>query len=309
MKIAFVSLLTICAFGGRATMAQNLVLNGSFEAPAISANSSLQTIPTSWTGNDVFIINGDFSPGYPLPQDGQQYVLLGHNSSLSQSLTIGAGTYVLSWHDSSEFNGPTAQAPYSVTVTDSMSNTVANQNFDSNATALRVWAQRSMTLVLGADTYTLHFQGHAPAFGEKPLLDNVSLTSQLTNQPPDCANAQPSVSTIWPPNKKFASVNILGVTDPDNDPVTITIDSIFQDEAVESGNSGPDGKGLGTSTAQVRAERDGNGNGRVYHIGYTASDGNGGTCTGEVTVCVPHDQGQGYNCIDGGALYNSTVSE
>jgi hypothetical protein len=145
-------------------------------------------------------------------------------------------------------------------------------------------------------------------FGEKPLIDNVSLSGQSSNQPPDCTSAAPSIQTIWPPNHKFVSVQILGVTDPDGDPVTITIDGIFQDEPVGSGKHSPDGKGVGTTTAQVRAERDGSGDGRIYHIFYTADDGNGGTCSAEVSVGVPHDQGQGATAVDGGALYDSTAS-
>jgi hypothetical protein len=62
----------------------------------------------------------------------------------------------------------------------------------------------------------------------------------------------------------------------------------------------------------VRAERVGSpevpGNGRVYHIGFTANDGMGGTCSGEVMVGVPHDQGAGAFPIDDGALYDSTMS-
>lgn len=43
-----------------------------------------------------------------------------------------------------------------------------------------------------------------------------------------------------------------------------------------------DGCGVGMATAAVRAERRGVGNGRVYHIGFTASDGYGRVCTSEV---------------------------
>ncbi len=39
-----------------------------------------------------------------------------------------------------------------------------------------------------------------------------------------------------------------------------------------------------------RSERDGNGDGRVYRIAFTVSDGRGGSCSGTVTVGVPHDQ-------------------
>jgi len=132
------------------------------------------------------------------------------------------------------------------------------------------------------------------------------------NHNPDCSNAAPSVATLWPPNHKFVPITITGVTDPDGDPVTITIDSIFQDEPVDaegSGNTAPDGKGVGTDTAEVRAERSGTkkvpGNGRVYHIGFTADDGKGGTCSGTVKVCVPHDQADD-ECVDDGPLYDST---
>jgi Thrombospondin type 3 repeat len=158
--------------------------------------------------------------------------------------------------------------------------------------------------------------------GVKDLLDNCRLISNpdqvdsdrdgvgdaCENLPPDCSGAIPSGSELFPPNHQFISINILGVTDPNGDPVTITINSIRQDEPVRGGGSGntcPDGSGVGTSTAQVRAERAGTGNGRVYHINFRADDGRGGTCTGEVTVCVPHDRGRG--CLDGGPLFDSTA--
>jgi PKD repeat protein len=131
----------------------------------------------------------------------------------------------------------------------------------------------------------------------------------VENQPPDCSNASPSIDTIWPPTHKFVAVNVLGVTDPDGDPVSITIDSIYQDEPVDTfgdGNFAPDGQAIGTGTAEVRAERVGGGNGRVYHIGFSATAGQH-ACTGEeVTVGVPHDEKDVP--VDDGALYDSTAS-
>jgi hypothetical protein len=72
----------------------------------------------------------------------------------------------------------------------------------------------------------------------------------------------------------------------------------------DDGTTCPDATGVGTSTAQVRAERSGNGDGRVYHIDFTAIDKNGNSCSGEVTVCVAHDQGGG--CVDQGPVFDST---
>jgi uncharacterized repeat protein (TIGR01451 family) len=149
-----------------------------------------------------------------------------------------------------------------------------------------------------------------------PSNDSASADTGIlsSNGPPDCSGAAPSIEIIWPPNHQFIPIEILGVTDPDSDPVSVTIDRIWQDEPVDTVGDGsftPDGGGVGTDTAYVRAERVGSktvpGNGRVYHIRFTADDGQGGTCSGEVLVGVPHDQGKGRTPLDNGALYDSTI--
>jgi hypothetical protein len=129
------------------------------------------------------------------------------------------------------------------------------------------------------------------------------------NRPPDCSNAGAEPDELWPPQHGLKTVSVAGVTDEDGDPVSLVIDSIFQDEVVDDGGDGatvPDGAGAGTATAVVRAERDGGLDGRVYHIGFTADDGRGGTCSGEVAVCIPHDPRPGHRCVDQGPLYDST---
>jgi hypothetical protein len=145
--------------------------------------------------------------------------------------------------------------------------------------------------------------------------DRIVINGQC-NQAPICSAATASIDTLWPPNHKFVPVDVLGVVDPDGDPITITVDSIFQDEPTDTfgdGNFTPDGRGVGTATADVRAERSGSkevpGDGRVYHIGFTADDGRAGQCSGEVSVGVPHDQGEQDAPVDGGAEFDSTLSE
>ena len=64
---------------------------------------------------------------------------------------------------------------------------------------------------------------------------------------------------------------------------------------------------MGTATAEVRAERDGPGNVRVYHISFIDDDGFG-TCSGMVAVGVPLSKGEGP-AIDDGPLYGSTLIE
>ncbi|MBI3447642.1 MAG: hypothetical protein HY049_01785 [Acidobacteria bacterium] len=129
------------------------------------------------------------------------------------------------------------------------------------------------------------------------------------NTPPDCSAAAPSSSVLWPPNHKFKSVSVGGVTDADGDPVSITVNSISQDEplvAPGDGHKCPDASGVGGDTASLRVERSGRLDGRVYHVGFTADDGNGGQCSGTVSVCVPHDRGKHASCVDQGALVDST---
>jgi hypothetical protein len=148
-------------------------------------------------------------------------------------------------------------------------------------------------------------------FGGGAAYFKVESLIPYTNQPPICDLAGASSDRLWPPNHKFVEVSVLGVTDPEGDTITITIDSIFQDEIIDySDEDGemtyPDGQGVGTDKAQLRAERnDGKGDdGRFYHIGFTADDGNGGECSGEVLVGVQKDK-KG-TLADGGALYDST---
>jgi len=129
------------------------------------------------------------------------------------------------------------------------------------------------------------------------------------NHPPSCNLAVAGVATLWPPNHQLVNVAVLGVTDPENDPVSISITGITQDEPVNGlgdGDTSPDGFGIGTSQATLRAERSGTGNGRVYAISFTASDGIGGTCSGKVKVGVPHDQGKNSTPVDDGQIYDST---
>jgi len=134
----------------------------------------------------------------------------------------------------------------------------------------------------------------------------------LLYRPPDCSGAVAHPGVLWPPQHKFVNVSVAGVTAPDGDPVSITITAISQDEPLTgsgTGNTCPDASGIGTPTASLRAERSGLGDGRVYHVTFTADDGRGGQCTGTLPVCVQHDQlpGPGHSvCIDEGPLVNST---
>lgn len=146
---------------------------------------------------------------------------------------------------------------------------------------------------------------YAPVDNQLEAIDTSWYTGVV--QPPTCEAAYPSIDILWPPNHKFVSVEILGVEDACGESTAITIDSIYQDEPINGlgdGDASPDGAGVGTSTAELRSERSGTGNGRVYHVGFTATDDRGVTCDGTVRVGVPHDKQD--TPVDEGPLFEST---
>jgi hypothetical protein len=131
----------------------------------------------------------------------------------------------------------------------------------------------------------------------------------LPNRPPTCAAASAVPSTLHvPPSYELVPVAITGLTDPDGDSVTQTVTGIFQDEPVSGPGAGTTTPDATLSPLAVRHERSGSGDGRVYHIGLTAADGKGGSCSATVKVCIVHDVGSGTaTCGDGGPLFNSLV--
>jgi hypothetical protein len=141
----------------------------------------------------------------------------------------------------------------------------------------------------------------------KSALSLFTLSRCGINQAPDCAAAYASVARLWPPEHQFVLVSILGVTDPDGDPIAFTFPSVTQDEPVNTAGSGrtcPDAK-VENGQLFLRAERAGPRNGRVYEVRFVASDGRGDSCTGAVKVCVPHDMRPGGVCPDDGQIYDS----
>jgi hypothetical protein len=153
----------------------------------------------------------------------------------------------------------------------------------------------------------------APVGGTDAFVIKVGGAPQ--NQPPSCTAAAAAPAVLWSPDPRLVPIAITGVTDPEGDPVVLAVGAITQDEPVLDNGTGtghtcPDAIGVGTGAPSVRAERAGTravpGDGRVYHIAFTATDPSGASCQGVATVCVPHDSASS-SCIDEGALYDSAA--
>jgi hypothetical protein len=146
---------------------------------------------------------------------------------------------------------------------------------------------------------TIPFRGPGNAFVAK-------ISSTV---PPTCNAAHAVPAVLWSPNHQFVPIAIRGVTGSNGHAVKITVTGVTQDEPVNGkgdGNTSPDAL-IHDGAAAVRAERSGNGNGRVYQLSFKADDRQGGVCTGAVKVGVPHSLGKGATAIDDGQVYDSTV--
>ena len=100
----------------------------------------------------------------------------------------------------------------------------------------------------------------------------------IPNGPPDCSAVAASRPVLTTHNRRLVAISLDGATDPDADPVTITVDGVTQDEPVtgHGDQTSPDAIDEGEGELRVRAERSPRGDGRVYRIAFTASDGRGG---------------------------------
>jgi hypothetical protein len=122
-----------------------------------------------------------------------------------------------------------------------------------------------------------------------------SLVTVEDTTPPTLASITATPNMLWPPNHKFVKVSLLAeasdacdVTAP-NCEIT-AISSSEADNGAGDGNTSPDWKITGPLTASLRAERQGNGAGRVYTLDVSCSDEAGNLVNGTTTVSVPHNK-------------------
>lgn len=123
---------------------------------------------------------------------------------------------------------------------------------------------------------------------------------------------------LWPPNHKYHSIDIASlatVTDQCDASASLAglaITQVTSDEP-EDVRGGGDGKTLndmvvgGTCQAvDVRAERQGGGNGRVYTVFAGLADAAGNVGSGSITVGVPHNRKD--IAVDDGPVYTVNAS-
>jgi VCBS repeat-containing protein len=138
------------------------------------------------------------------------------------------------------------------------------------------------------------------------IIESPCQTATARLYDPDDPNSIAPPDSIWEPNGEFWRVDV--VTSG-----TVAITGVFQDEPVRNGADARfiDGD---SDSVELSAEREGNGDGRIYHVFFSVDLGPGLSCDdGELLVpVVEHDQSGEISGdpsdFDGGALYDSTIA-
>ena len=122
--------------------------------------------------------------------------------------------------------------------------------------------------------------------GADELVDNIPPMISVTVSP----------NSLWPANHKYnvvkATVKVSDNLDPSPTLTLISVVSNEPDNGTGDGDTANDIVIADDLTFQLRAERSGNGNGRIYTITYQAVDWAGNSTLATATVTVPHDKGK-----------------
>jgi hypothetical protein len=134
---------------------------------------------------------------------------------------------------------------------------------------------------------------------------NAEFAAQASDHDPQiaglCVDATPptvtgtvSPNVLWPPNHKYVTVkSTVTVEDNADAAPTLTLVSVTSDEpddATGDGHTINDVVIVDDYTFKLRAERSGNGDGRIYLVTYQATDACGNSTLSSTPVYVPHDK-------------------
>jgi hypothetical protein len=112
----------------------------------------------------------------------------------------------------------------------------------------------------------------------------------IDNTPPTITTESASPASLWPPNHTMRNV-LVNYTTMDNCSSTCTL-SVTSNEPVNGmgdGDTAPDWEIVDPHHVRLRAERAAIGNGRIYTITVTCTDGAGNSTSKDVAVFVAHN--------------------
>jgi subtilisin family serine protease len=148
----------------------------------------------------------------------------------------------------------------------------------------------TVTMMLGDNTATLTVMDTSDAFDT----DDVSVTIEDTT-PPEIDSLTADPESLWPPNHKIVSVvtevSVIDVCDNNVQCQIIEVTSNQPVDGLGDGSTEPDWEITGDLTVELRAERSGLQENRIYTITVQCMDASDNEDTKSVTVTVPHNMG------------------
>ena len=155
--------------------------------------------------------------------------------------------------------------------------------------------EQTITLGLGNHIVTLHVND-----GVNPPVSG-DVTIQVIDTTAPTLAPVPNKTILWPPNHKMVDITIqANASDDSGESVMLSavVTSNEPQDGLGDGNTSPDwtepviDQVNGIITLQLRSERSGNGNGRIYTITITGTDSSGNSSQANVEIIVPHDKGK-----------------
>jgi hypothetical protein len=213
------------------------------------------------------------------PDDSKLFVSNQSSNSVTAFRVAGGGALTLV--PGSPFPASGSFVPSGM-ATDQAGTFLYTADFNNEINGLSIAANGALTSVPGSP-----FSNGFPGIG---LLSLTVFPPKSCCPAPVIAGASATPNMLWPPNHKFVEVAIdYAVTNPCPNTCVLTVSS--NEPPVD--DKVPEWIVVDAHHVELRAERLGDGNGRIYTITITitcTNDTNKKSSTQTVTVLVPHDQ-------------------
>ena len=322
---------TDMGLGIAANSAGNSYLSGSFRATATFApGETNETLLTSAGSHEIFVAkyeaNGDL-------QWAKRAGGVGFERAADIALDGSGNCHITGDFEGSATFGP-SEANQTILTSDASSDDIFVAKYNPVDGTL-LWARRAggsandqgLNLAVdgaGNTCVTGRFQATA-TFGlgetnETSLTSDASSADIFVAKYQDVVECTPPVITtaaptnLWPPNHKYETITVAQCVVSVQDgcggsiPVSNVIVTKVTSDEPEDANGGGDGNTINDmviagdcKSVQLRRERQGSGNGRVYTIHLSVKDGSDNVGTETCQVTVPHDQSGALAVDDGPA--------
>jgi hypothetical protein len=267
---------------------------------AVCQNRTVNTDPGVCTAANVSINNGSFdtppgpvtlmqSPASPYPL-GNTLVTLTATDADKLFTTCQATIKVVDVEPPVLHNVP---APIKVEQTALAGTpvTVPLPTATDNCSVVPVTSDAPAVFPLGVTTVTF-----TATDGSGNVTKATTTVTVVDTTPPVIHAVVASPDSLWPPNHKMVPVTLtVDVSDICDATPSCKVISISSNEPIDGkgdGHTSPDWTIIDNLPVQLRAERSGHGDGRVYTITVRCTDDSGNSATRSVNVVVDHDQGK-----------------